>query len=358
MMMEFIKKRGRFLWPEFFVARRALSAALAVAVAMLVDRYGSILQTGWVPLVAIMIIQMAIRMNARQVLERALVVCCAVLVISVLFGWLQPFYQKIFVILLFSVMCGFYRLYLGKSSLFSLWLMISVIALIMLVPSFSSQGLYDRMHDVVLGAIVGVVSSVLLFPGRADVDFRQGVIPVLQGYREYLSSISALFFRYPHSEALAQQNKLIVEKVLQEQRAFFPAWVYEFGFNPELQQGHRHFLIRVEQIGQVLFAMHQVARHHIDLTLLRDFQPAVQRAVEQVQAMLTMFVLRLELQKIEHPLDGFGNDLLLLEDTYRNIIRVPLEALDLSQDYIDVAAFIYDLKDLHKLMVKLAEALR
>ncbi len=343
---------------ESMVARRALGTAFAICIAVIVDRYASTLQTGWVPLVAMMIMQLTIRVNLRLVLERTLTVCFAIFFISMLLSWLQPVYQTIFIVLLFCMMCSVHGLFVTKDRLFSVWLMVAAVALILLVPSLSSQHLYERMHDVVLGGIVGILSSMIICPGRPEVDFRRGVIPVLHAYSDYLVAISALLFRVSHADEVVQQKKIVVERVLQEQRAFFPAWVYEFGFNPELQQGHRHFLIRVEQMGQVLFAMHQVARHPIDLALLSEFQQGLQQAVEQLQGMLALFVARLELQKIAQPLEDFGKDLLLLEETYRQVIRVPLEALDLSQDYIDIAAFIYDLKDLYRLTVKLAEALR
>jgi hypothetical protein len=305
MFKDFLKKMQAPLQLESPVVRRVISTVIAVIIAMVVDQYYSMSHIWIVPLITLFIMWITVRVSFRQVLQRTLMACFILCLISLIFT--MPF---------------------------------------------------NHMHDVVLGGLVAVLANLLIFPRRPDIEFRQAVISVLNAYSEYLRAITDLLFRKPLADLQALEKKISVEKLLQARQAFFPDWVYDTGFNPLLQEGHRHFLVKVEQLGQVLFALHQIARHPIEPFLLDEFSDTVQHFVGEVQATLRLFVVRLALQKTPDALDDFGDDITILEETYRKVIRVPLEALDMSSDYIDIAALIYDLKDMHKILLKLAEALR
>jgi uncharacterized membrane protein YccC len=333
--------------------------AIAVAAAVLVDHYYAFTHALWVPLLTALVMYVTVHLNFRQMLQRTFWLFCILLGTS----WLclvikQPVVIDLMAVLLFSVGYSLHQSAVARGNAISIALLVAVVGLLMLLPLSPSLTLSARMHDVVLGMLIGLMANLLIFPGRPDVDFRLGVISVLEAYSDYLPAITNLLFRLPAAELAAQQARMRVERVLQVQEAFFPDWVYDAGFNPTLQAGHRHFLIKVEQLGQVLFAMHQVARHAVDPTLLREFEQPIERYVQQVKAVLMLFVARLNLQAIAEPVADFADDLETLEKTYREFIQVPLELLDTSQDYIDLAALITDLRDLQKMVMKIGEALR
>lgn len=193
---------------------------------------------------------------------------------------------------------------------------------------------------------------------RDDVDFREGMIPLLHACSEYLVVIVDLFLRKNGSDVIAQEKKYVLEKMLQIEESGFPEWVYARGFNPTLREGHRHFLIRTEQITQILFAMHHVARKNVDSTLLNDFSEPIHCCVEQVKILISAFILRLELKETGEIASDLSKSVFVLEETFHKIMPLPFELLDLSQDYLSLAAFIYNFKDLQKMLLKLVEALR
>ncbi len=101
-----------------------------------------------------------------------------------------------------------------------------------LAPVSSVDGLYVRLYDVVLGAGVGIVATLFALPGRAAVEFRKGVVPVLTAYSDYMIAIVDQLFQAEDSAVAVQKARLVVEKVLQTQHAFFLSGLYERGLIP------------------------------------------------------------------------------------------------------------------------------
>ncbi len=294
------------------ILKRALSVSVAVFLAVIIDHYYSVLHEYWVPLATFLVMQSFRRSNLRMLLLRFL-----------------------FVTLFFFAGSSLFDLLHGSSSEF-----------------------YGRIHDVVLGGVIAVLCSLVIFPQRADTDFREGVVPVLQAYQNYLTAIICLLFNPERAGSEAESNKIQVEKALQSDQTFFPDWVYEAGFSLALQSGHRHFLVRVEQLGQVLFKMHAVARHAIDKQLLDELKDAVLQSVEVIHKNISAIIAVLNLKKPENPTSDLQDEMSVLENAFKKAVPLPLELLDMSQDNVHVAALVYDLKDLQKILLKLSEALK
>ena len=215
-----------------------------------------------------------------------------------------------------------------------------------------------RLHDVSLGALVSFFVGMLFFRPRPDVDFRQGVIPIVKAYSNYLSTIMNLLLKQDNIETDVQAAKILVEELLSKTQLSFPEWVYHSSFVPSLQQGHRHFLMKIEQLGQVLFAMHYVARNSIDPLLLNELASSLKSCSEDAKIAMQDLAARLDFKTKDDNFTIFYDDLIALENHFNKIVSLPLALLDVSKDYIYVSAFIYDFKDLYKILVTLAEAIR
>jgi hypothetical protein len=352
--------KGFFLKPQSLSVRRALSAALGIFVAVILDHYFSKMQECWVPLSALIMMQMTIRTSLRLALQRFIVIILAVFVGSVVAQLINDhLIMNILVVATFVMACYLHERYYFRARLLSVPLIVAVVVLIMLAPFPVTHVLYPRMQDALLGGVIGLVSGLLFFPGRADVDFRTSIITILQAYKNYLLAIADVLFQEGgEANEHIKAKKMEVERVLQIQRAFFPDWVYEAGFNVALREGHRHFLVRTEQAGEILFALQHVARYQINAELLDKLRQPIMHSVEQTRVIIEALVTLLDLKKLEEPLPDFAEDMHALEDFFHKTVALPLELLDISQDYVHLAAFIYDLKDLQKMLLKLAEALR
>jgi hypothetical protein len=302
--------------------------------------------------------QMTVRLNLQQALLQFIAITLTFFMGSFLSLWIPS--VAVFdglMIIVFVAGCYCYGMRKAPGS-FYLIMTMALTALLLLIPHASNDLVYARLHDVVLGGVIGLLSGLFIFQGRVDVDFQQGVIAVLSAYNDYLSAIVDLFYGLDSASIAAEKKKQKVEQVLQAQVSFFPEWVYERGFMAPFQQGHRHFLLQIERFGQVLFAMHHVARHTLDETMLASFQDALDRCVFDVKNGLTLLILRLELKRVEPLDDAFVTDFERLEAELRQAMPASLEMLDSLPDYASLAAFIFDLKDLQGSVFKLLEALR
>ncbi|MDR3478993.1 MAG: hypothetical protein P4M14_13305 [Gammaproteobacteria bacterium] len=349
-----------FLQPQSLTGRRAASVAFGMVVAVIVDRYFSTMQELWVPLSALLVMQVAIRTNLRLALQYFIVIILSVSIGSVVAQYVNDqFILNTLVVATFIMASYLHDRYAVGGQLLSAPLIVAMVVLIMLVPFPTKHVLYSRMHDVMLGGLIGLVSGLLVFPARADVDFRTGVMTILRAYEYYLLAITDLLFQQSEeAREKVQAKKIDVERVLQTQSAFFPEWVYEAGFNVALREGHRHFLVRTEQAGEILFALQHAARWQINLELLDKLHKPIAHSVAQTISIIDALVILLDLKKLKAPLPDFAEDMHALEALFHKTVALPLELLDISQDYVHLAAFIYDLKDLQKTLLKLAEALR
>jgi len=342
---------------ESRVLRRALSLAIAVAIALFVERYYAQVQEFWIPLTTIFVMQLTLRTDARQAFLRFIVVLCSIFTLSLLKQFIVNSFlaNSIFVGIFVVVIFLHYWQERTLSPLYTFSL-VGILALLMLAPFSPAINIFARLHDVTLGGGIGILATLLIFPLREDVEFRNGIIPVFKAFRDYLFAIQNLILTPASSEGIATAKKYRLEAIMQN--SIFPEWVYEMGFNPILREGHRHFLLCTEQIAEVLFAMHHVVRHQFAPDLITDLMPVIIVCFDRTAKIMDAVISRLELNKLDTSVIDFVDDILALRKKVNELVTQPLDFVEGSQDYIMLAGLIYDFKDLQRLLLKLAEALR
>lgn len=216
---------------------------------------------------------------------------------------------------------------------------------------------YARLYDITFGAVIGILANLLLFPIKPDKEFRNNVIPLLQAYKSYLFSIIDLLF-HPENTAQAEQQRWEVEKKLQTQHAFFPEWVYEKGLSLSLQPGYRHFLIMTERLGQILFSMHYLAKHDFPKELLSSFQAPFLNYIAQTEKIFAALIMVLSLQQRPKAVGDLSDELGELDQMLKKTVPLSVELLDISPNYIKLAALIENLRDFRSTLIQLGWAVR
>ncbi|MES2216847.1 MAG: FUSC family protein [Pseudomonadota bacterium] len=336
---------------KLIVLRRALGAAAALVIALMGEHFYADTPQLWISVTAVLIMLVSYDADIKQVIQCFLIVVASVFVAAKL-GHVVHATSALFILaaVLVVLCCVLEQLFYAF-----LFMPVACVFMLMVTPMFGDIDNYALMHDVVMGGIIGVVARGLFFSGSAATDFRQRVVLVLNVYSQYLSAIGELLLQQPEAALHCEQQKIAVEKVLQ---AEFPHWVYQRGFNPVLQQGHRHFLVRLEQIGEILFAMNYAARRPVTPDLLKGLQASMQQSIDGAQNIIAALIVRLRTESFDKPVSDLQDEITQLENNYRAFIDLPIELVDTSQDAMTLSAVIYGLKDLQKNLVKIAEALR
>lgn len=341
-----------------YITKRSLTRALAVFIAVIVGHSYSLSEPFWITITAILVMQTAVGVTLRQGVERFVAI-----VFSVAMGTLLAIFVKQIVLLDFLIIVLFtFCCYLAARDstryfmLTAPFLLGTTFLVVMLLPAQSGDVMYARLYDVSMGAIIGILTNLVIFPTRADDEFRNNVIPVLKAYSSYLTAIIELLFQHNNENAETQQ--VLVEDTLQTQSAFFPVWVYERGFSYALRPGHRHFLVMTERVAQILYSMHHIARHKFEPEFLKQFHDTVYNYLRQANNIFQALTQVLNLNKLTEGVSDLNEELIALEKKFLEVVPVSLELLDLSNDYVYFAALIADLKDLRASLVSLGQALR
>jgi hypothetical protein len=345
---------------EAVLSRRAFSTALAMFAAVYVDAYYSILHEFWVGLTTILILQMTVRLNFQEEMLRFVVIMASVTIGTLFVLHVSPpLAVNVIMILVFITSCYIHTNYPPKISGFSPALMVGMVFLMMLMPFKSSANLlFERLHDAVLGGFIGIIAGLLVLPGRPDVDFRAGVIPIIKIYRDYFSAIAALLFKEEGASKRVDEKKSLVEKYFGEGHAYFPDWVYQRGFTANLREGHRHFLLRIEEMGEVLFALNFHARFLYPEDTLEILRAPITRCVNDIMQLMSDLMVVLEKTKLTSEPSELTEDIIILENMFQDKLALPFELLETSKEQINMLGFIYCLKDLQRILGSLEQALR
>jgi len=295
---------------KLFFIKRLLSITLAFLISAVISYYFSKSEYYWMPIATLFVMQTSLGAPLRQGLLR-------------------------FFLFLFTVIAG--------------------TGIILFIHPASFSIFYARGYDISVGALIGIVSNLIIFPIHIDVLFRKELVLVLNSYANYLASILDLLLQKENAKEGAENKKQCVEKVVLQ---FSPTWVYTPGFSVDLRQGYRHFLVMTGRLEQILFSLHHIARHPFSPVFLKDMNSPLISYVDHANKILQAIVTLLNLKKITEALDDLSDEVRILEKEFQTQVPFSIELLSLSKDYIYFAALIADLKDFRKTLLFLAEALR
>jgi hypothetical protein len=213
------------------------------------------------------------------------------------------------------------------------------------------ESMQVRTDDITLGAFIGITSNVIIFPDRVDVLFRRSVAHILKCYNRYFQSIVHLLLT--QQLLPAENEKIMIEKALQT----LPIWVYETGFDLTLQKGHRYFVMKVNETGEILFSMHHLARYPFSSELLEVITSPLLEGVKKGGQFFEALITLLNLKTVsEGPFD-FYQEIEIMENNFKKKVPLKLDVLDISKEYVYLIEFIYNIRELQDILIKMAEAL-
>jgi len=281
-----------------------------------------------------------------------LVITLSVLLVSYLVFYLHDkSIMDVLAVILFSVACYFSSAFKIIYPNVAILLMMGLVILIAMI--FPEKTLHMRTLDVMMGGVIGLIANLFILPVRADVEFRKQTILLLKSCSDYLSAITAYLFDRSIEKDLIDK-KIQLEKTWES----FPDWVFEAGFAANLQQGHRHFLVRIEQVRQILLMLNHLARYSYEEELLLTLETPMKRYVAQLVQLLEAMSTVLVLQKLSDGVEDISITFDLLDAAFQKEVPYSIDSLDINQQNLYLANFIYELGELGSLLIVLTQTLR
>jgi hypothetical protein len=211
--------------------------------------------------------------------------------------------------------------------------------------------LYLRLYDISGGALIGILVNMSILPDRVDRECRHAFILVLKSYASYFSAIIHFVLKINLMDA--EREKIQVEKTLQK----LPTWIYETGFDMTLQKSYRYFFMKIEQLSEILFAMHHVARSSFSQELLNTVQAPLLRCAARVESLISLIITVLDLKELKEGIVDFSTELEELEEKLQKMMPPLCEDEKATRDMLYLMEFMYGLQDLRNALLRLTDAL-
>ena len=338
--------------------RHALSVALAVFIAVMLNHYVAWSQTGWMILTAFLSAQ-----TTRGTPLRQSVIVSVIMIVAIVIAFFINMYASGLIAVCIAgtvFMVSNYIVYINQpiqnKTVFRIMLLAFVLLIALVMPMNFAQ-LQNQMIDILIGAGIGVVCGQLILRVRLDKEFKQGLIPVLQSLLQFSRRVTDYFLRHENDATKILKVKLELETSLEVEYGLYPEWVYEIGFNPGLRSGFRFYLVSIERMVELFLSMDYLAARGVEADLIIKMADFIDAAMQKNAELISILIEYFEKNKLKDVTADFTSDIAELEKAAQRFIPGHLELLDISQDYITLTAFIRNIKDLRRLLLQLVMAL-
>ena len=207
---------------------------------------------------------------------------------------------------------------------------------------------FSVLYGALRRAVIGMARYLLLPSLNLGEAFSQSVAPILQAYAEQANDVIEKFF----------SGKTPSPHFLLAGMTDYPQWVYQDRVSPVFREGFRYFLMTLERMGDTLASMQYFASQKIAEDLLIEFQPVIKIYQENNAQLFALVQGYLATGKVGTITADYTEDVERLEAIFQRQVPVPLELLDMKKEYLSLAGFSRDLKDLRMLLLQLAATLQ
>jgi|GEM_PF-1322617 hypothetical protein len=344
-----------------FYLRQALSVGLTVFVSVIVNSQYSYSGEYWVVLSAFMVSQTTRGTPVRQGMIFFLIMIAAIIVSAFLMTSVEQ-NQAVYLLLAILFVISSYLAFLDRpqaNKTFFLMVYFSIIMLIAtLSPIHSGQYMQNRVFDALIGAVIGIMGGMIIFPARINEEFTKGIIPILNALNSYSQVMKDSIQGVGRLDEGIIRKKLEVENTLQTQHGMYPEWVYETGFNRGVRAGLRFFLVNLERITEVLFSMEYILYQDADPLIFQALSDEIANVMSKNQELLGMLIDYFQYNRLTDAKSDFTSDIAELEKSMQRIMPTSLELLEISPARTLITAFVRDLRDLRGLILQLVMALQ
>lgn len=223
-------------------------------------------------------------------------------------------------------------------------------------PAGDEMVLAHRVMMMIAGGALGIISSLLLLPVMPYWEFRMGLCPILKALIRYSSELEK-FMHDRNSENQLEKRLHKIENVLCARRNEYPEWVFETGFNRNLRSSFRYVLVQLERVTEAFFSLDFHARQKMDAELFAEVAPQLAVVISKNIALLNIIREFFAGEAITQTSENFTHDITEVQQSLRNSLPASVELLDMSPDYINIAALARDVIDIRELLLQILTGL-
>jgi len=232
---------------------------------------------------------------------------------------------------------------------------------------------------VLFGCIVGVLLGRFALSVRSVASFCRRILPALTALKSYSVILTDCLLKSEVHDQTLSKGKRTLERALLERYSPYPEGIYKVGFNPGLRAGLRFFLVHLECVVELYFAISSTIILHENLKLSESI--ALQEAMNseeaqhfknalgyladpivtcmrQNESLLSVLIVFCETHAVtEVSAKDYVSDVTDLEERLRQIIPQNLALLDLSPSSLRVASLVRDIKEVRQVLLQLLASL-
>jgi hypothetical protein len=335
-------------------ARHSIATGVALTLACLLGYYLWPAQVLWILLGSFIVAQ-----TSRSAMFAQSIWSITLAASAVLLAYALPYFCNIYLVIILNailiVLTGLF--YAAKQPISSkkTYFILLFPFIFLAAQSFlleSTTELRDRIFALGAGGLLALIVGQLLVPARFFEYFRADLLPILKVLKAYSDQISGVFSQHADGVLTVQLTQVTIDNILQAQD-MYPEWVFEFGFNPGLRASYRYFLLQLERIIDLYTAMGYLLRSESLRSQLCDINKEICLVLENNSKLLQIIIQYFTNAQVTGVQDDFTSDMIALEEAVRHIVPSHLDLLDISPNYLLLASFVRDTKDIRQLLLQL-----
>lgn len=211
---------------------------------------------------------------------------------------------------------------------------------------------------VISGILVSILFYRFLISIRSAKKFSRAVLPAIIAVKEYAQVLKSSLQGKGQAELLAEKKRQL-QKALTLKSGMYPEWVFGSGFNPGLRAGTRSFLIKLDRVVELLFAMECLMHKqtHSFYQYMTNPSFPIMEVMQKNEELIAIIESYFKAEKQIEPEGNFTSDITMLENGLHQIVPNSIELLDISPDYLQLTALVRSVKDMRQVLLAMISAL-
>jgi NADH:ubiquinone oxidoreductase subunit 6 (subunit J) len=211
--------------------------------------------------------------------------------------------------------------------------------------------LANRLLLVFVGGVLGIFCMLVVLPDVPYAEFRQELAPILNALIRYSEALQHYVSHQTASQAKLDDLRGNIENIMQSHRGAYPEWVFETGFNLNLRASFRFVLVQLERITEAFFSLDYHVRQPlpegVDEEVASQLAHVISKNAELLRIMRAFFAG----ENINENHENFTSDVTDVQNSLRSVLPESVELLDVSPQYVELAAIARDLVDIRELLL-------